>query len=232
MKQWGQWIWSSFGLRLVWRCCVVCLLLCFLPVIIFFRGLRLLFMRCQACVFFTQWLRSPAQVGAAFPSSVFLARKIAQVVRTLDCSGYIVELGAGLGAVTAQLLKSGIPQERLIVIERSPLMVSQLRSQFPNLTVIEGDATSLSEYLEDYLGHIEVVVSSLPLRSLSGIARGKIFSELQRLLPEQGAFIQYTYALNASRSFYPAAFESCSSSLVWRNIPPAKVECFSIRGVL
>ncbi len=229
MRQWGQWIWSSCGLRLVWRCCVVCLLLCSLPAIIFFRGLRSLFMRCQVCVFFTQWLRSPAQLGAVFPSSVFLARKIAQVAHAVDCSGYIVELGAGLGAVTAQLLESGIPPERLIVLERSSLMANQLRSQFPNLTVIEGDAACLSEYLKDYLGRIKVVVSSLPLRSLSDVERGDIFSGLQLLLSEQGTFIQYTYALSASRSLYPAAFESCSSSLVWRNVPPAKVECFSIR---
>ena len=232
MKQWGQLIWSSFGLRLVWRCCVVGLLLCSLPVVIFFRGLRSLFIRCRMCVFFIQWLRSPARVGAVFPSSVFLARKIAHVVHAVDCSGYIVELGAGLGSVTAQLLESGIPAERLIVLERSSLMVGQLRSQFPNLTVIEGDAACLSKYLKDYLGHIGVVVSSLPLRSLSDVERGNIFSELRLVLPEQGAFIQYTYALSASRSLYPAAFESCSSSLVWRNIPPAKVECFSIRGVL
>ena len=229
MRQWGQWIWSSCGLRLVWRCCVVCLLLCSLPAIIFFRGLRPLFMRCQVCVFFTQWLRSPAQLGAVFPSSVFLARKIAQVAHAVDCSGYIVELGAGLGAVTAQLLESGIPPERLIVLERSSLMANQLRSQFPNLTVIEGDAACLSEYLKDYLGRIKVVVSSLPLRSLSDVERGDIFSGLQLLLSEQGTFIQYTYALSASRSLYPAPFESCSSSLVWRNVPPAKVECFSIR---
>ena len=229
MRQWGQWIWSSCGLRLVWRCCVVCLLLCSLPAMIFFRGLRPLIMRCQVCVFFAQWLRSPAQVGAVFPSSVFLARKIAQVAHAVDCSGYIVELGAGLGAVTAQLLESGIPPERLIVLERSSLMANQLRSQFPNLRVIEGDAACLSEYLKDYLGHIKVVVSSLPLRSLSDVERGDIFSGLQLLLSEQGTFIQYTYALSASRSLYPATFESCSSSLVWRNVPPAKVECFSIR---
>jgi len=229
VRQWGQWIWSSCGLRLVWRCCVVCLLLCSLPAMIFFRGLRPLIMRCQVCVFFAQWLRSPAQVGAVFPSSVFLARKIAQVAHAVDCSGYIVELGAGLGAVTAQLLESGIPSERLIVLERSSLMANQLRSQFPNLRVIEGDAACLSEYLKDYLGHIKVVVSSLPLRSLSDVERGDIFSGLQLLLSEQGTFIQYTYALSASRSLYPATFESCSSSLVWRNVPPAKVECFSIR---
>ena len=131
--------------------------------------------------------------------------------------------------MTAQLLKSGIPPERLIVLERSPFMVDQLRSRFSNLTVIEGDATSLSEYLREYSGRIELVVSSLPLRSFSDEERRNVFSELQRLLPEQGIFIQYTYALTASRSFYPATFESCSTSLVWRNIPPAKVECFSLR---
>ena len=232
MRQWGQWIWSSCGLRLVWRCCVVGLLLCSLPVMIFFRGLRPLFMRCQVCVFFTQWLRSPAQVGAVFPSSVFLAQKIARVAHAADCSGYILELGAGLGAVTAQLLESGIPSERLIVLERSPLMVGQLRSRFPNLTVIEGDAACLSECLKGYLGPVDLVVSSLPLRSLSGVVRESIFSELELVLPEQGTFIQYTYALSASRSLYPATFECCSSSVVWRNVPPAKVECFSVRRVL
>ena len=118
--------------------------------------------------FGSELLNNPRPVGSAVPSSRFLARRIAGFLPR-NPRGYVVELGAGTGAITAALLDRGIPSDRLILVERSETMVRLLMRRFPLLNVALGDAAELRSLLTAFLGkdNIEVsyVVSSLPLRT-------------------------------------------------------------------
>src|ERR1017187_8606637 len=118
--------------------------------------------------FFTfggELLSNPGPVGSAVPSSPFLGRRMANF---LPCSpkGYVVELGAGTGAITAALLKRGIPADRILPIERSETMVKLLKRRFPSLNIALGDATELRSLLKTWLPkdalEISYVVSSRP----------------------------------------------------------------------
>jgi len=72
----------------------------------------------------------PQAVGAACPSSRRLADYMASQAVAAS-KGYIVELGAGTGVVTASLLDHGVAPERLIVVEKSALWPPTSKSASP-----------------------------------------------------------------------------------------------------
>ena len=71
---------------------------------------------------------NPRAMGAACPSGPALAACMASRVPA-DRDGLVVELGGGTGAVTAALLKHGVPPWKLVVVERSPTLVHHLRQR-------------------------------------------------------------------------------------------------------
>src|SRR5262245_20645306 len=114
-------------------------------------------------------LRNPKQIGAICPSSIFLARRMSEFLTT-DPSHWVVELGAGTGAITSGLLRSGLPPERLIAVEKSAELAAGLERQFPGVRIICGDAKNLEGLLNGGCGaksgKIGHVVSSIPLKLL------------------------------------------------------------------
>jgi len=184
-------------------------------------------------VFSGEVLTNPGPIGAAAPSSVALARRIA---RSLPAArdGYVIELGAGTGAVTDELLKHGVAPDRLLPVELSPNMVRHLCKRFPGVRVLRGDASKLGELLRAELPargfRVSHIVSSLPLRSLPLGVVARIVREVKRLLPPGGVFVQYTYDLGCRRFRPLESFERMSSSVVWMNLPPARVDVFRLRA--
>lgn len=173
-------------------------------------------------LFFRQWLRHPRDVGAAWPSSRRLARRMVANVPARG-SGLVLELGAGTGVVTRALLAHGVAPERLRVIERSPLFVRCLRRRFPELTIIEGDATALADYLPS--GHaVDAIVSSLPLRAMPADVVAPIVDQWQRLVRPGGVVSQFTYVPIGRLHDADAYFLQGADSWVAANLPPARVE--------
>lgn len=183
-------------------------------------------------VFGEALLTSPDKVGAAVPSSRALAARLARAV-SLRGEGYVVELGAGTGSVTQALLERGVPPERLIPIELSEKMAGYLRERFPGVRVVAGDASRLGALLHDDLGlargSVKHIVSSLPLRSLPKPVVARIATEVALVLGRRGRFIQFTYDLRPRTNSALAAFRRAHTSLVWFNIPPARVDVFHAR---
>jgi phosphatidylethanolamine/phosphatidyl-N-methylethanolamine N-methyltransferase len=173
---------------------------------------------------------NPSSIGAACPSSPWLAQQIASFVPK-DPKGYVVELGAGTGAVTEALLARGIPTDRILAIERSPELSQFLKKKFPRLQVITGDACHLNKLLHDHWSgqkrEVEMVVSCLPLRSLPKYVVQGIVEELNKLLGVEGRYIQFTYDLRPNHPCHVAGFTREASKVVWRNIPPARVDLFA-----
>jgi phospholipid N-methyltransferase len=146
----------------------------------------------------------------------------------------VLELGAGTGAITAGLLRRGVPMDRLIVIERSEAMVRVLRRRFPGASVIEGDAAELHHIVQDQLqlstSDVSHIVSSLPLRSIPRESAGRIASAIQDFLCHGARLIQYTYDLrNGSTSWYER-LGHVQSSVIWLNVPPARVDLYAAAG--
>ena len=173
---------------------------------------------------------NPRAMGAACPSMPSLAACMASHV-PMDRDGLVVELGGGTGAVTAALLKHGVPPWKLVVIERSPTLSHHLRQRFPQLSVIQGDAAHLMKLLgydksNDKSKKVGSIVSSLPLRSLHPATTRAISHQFESLLEPGGLLIQYTYDLRGTGVRLLPHFRRLSSKIIWSNLPPARVEVF------
>ena len=182
--------------------------------------------RAKGFYYFTrELLRNPRSIGAICPSGKQLSRLMASLIP--DSKGLIVEIGAGTGAITKAILKRGVDKSRLLVIERSPELCQTLRTRFPGVNVIEGDATILSSYLPAEMP-VAAIVSSVPLVNLAGEVRNAILEQIHLIVKDYGCVIQYTYAVWGTSPYYKAGFSREKFHLVPWNVPPAKVECFRV----
>ncbi len=171
------------------------------------------------------FLKSPQQIGAVAPSSRFLARRMMDTLN-LDQASTIVELGAGTGAITTELLQRTGPSSKIMIIDSNPAAVSILRQRLAgrsNLFIVEGDARELKNILKVHnFGKVDAVVSSLPYASLGENITRHILSAAAESLTPNGHFVafQYTPILRKTLENY---FHIQSSSVVLRNFPPAIV---------
>ena len=183
--------------------------------------------------FGSELLSNPGPVGSAMPSSPFLARRIARFLPP-NPKGYIVELGAGTGAITTALLARGIPGDRLISVERSETMVRLLQRRFPSVNVTLGDAGELRALLKPYITgrvrEVSYVVSSLPLRSLPEADVENIMAEIGHVLNKDGKLLQYTYDLRRTPHWSLSGFKRRYTTVVWANFPPARLDVFQKNG--
>ena len=70
----------------------------------------------ESWLFFRRWLADPWAMGSVAPSSPALRRRITREIRC-EPDEVVVEFGGGTGPITAAILESGIPAERLYSFE-------------------------------------------------------------------------------------------------------------------
>ncbi len=181
----------------------------------------------EGILFVEEFIKSPSTVGAVYPSSKRLAKRMAKEV-VVNKNDIIVELGAGTGRVTKALLECGIFPCQLVVIEKSPKLADALRKKFPLVNVIEGDAINLLDLLNEYdQSCIRYIISSLPFRSLLTTVTNAIMQQITKLLSNNTKLVQFSYSLCSKEPSYFADFRLFRSSIVWLNIPPARVNVFT-----
>ncbi len=167
-----------------------------------------------------------SMVGALFPSLKRLASNLVQQVSKKP-SGLVVELGAGIGAITAALLNQKRLFHQLIVIERSAKLTNHLMQRFPELSIIQGDACQLHKLINKFTSSpIQAIVSSLPLRALSPSTIEKIGIEINQVLIKGGLYIQYTYSLWGKPLSLSSQLKLVNQQWVWQNLPPARIDVF------
>lgn len=172
-------------------------------------------------LFLNEVLWHPSSAGAVFPSSRNLATRIARMV-PVKGTGLVVELGAGTGTVTQALLDHGIQADRLLIIERSAALATHLRSRFPRLRIIQGDAGNLGDFLPADTP-IDAVVSGVPLRSLPYAESRAIVEHWRAVLPVGTLIVQFTYALSGPLRHLTNGFIQLASEIIWLNFPAARV---------
>ncbi len=174
-------------------------------------------------LFWRRWISDPRSVGAVVPSSPALTRRMAREV-VLREGEAVVELGPGTGTVTRALLKSGVPEERLILVELDPEMHKFLAARFPRALVLCGDAAKLDRLLPpQWRGRVSTVVSSLPLLAIPLKTRARIAEAVFRVLAPGGRMVQFTYSpFSPLRNAVPQ-LRSKRTGFAAFNIPPATV---------
>ena len=172
---------------------------------------------------FKLWLKNPRSIGAVTVSSSELAAAMArQIPRGGD--GYVVELGGGTGAVTRAIVAAGIPPEKLIVIERDPMLHKHLVERFPGVRILLGDALHLPSLLKRHgIVPVKAIVSSLPLLSLKKSIQLRIGAQAFAVLQPGAPLIQFTYGLFSPLPRGRLGITGGVEERVLQNLPPASV---------
>lgn len=166
-----------------------------------------------------QWLKTPAMVGAILPSSRHLAKVMARHAGGAEA---MVELGAGTGTITRELVRQ-YPATPLMLFEQNSALAARLHSHFPHAKIIAECFHARTDLLAG-LPERAVFVSSLPFRSLPADIAIPTITALHRLLADnpKRRMIQFTYQPRAPfRAPQGLVWRRCMT--VWRNAPPAGV---------
>jgi phosphatidylethanolamine/phosphatidyl-N-methylethanolamine N-methyltransferase len=180
----------------------------------------------DAAVFFGLWLQKPLRIAATNPSSARLADALARCVE-LARPGPVLELGAGTGSLTRGLLRAGCPPDRIIALERERRLAAMLRRDFPETTLIEGDATRIGEYLAGRVQSLCAVVSSLPLKWFPLSAQRAVVDPCLDLLGPSGRFLQLTNAFSSPLPVDRLGIAGNEIGRVWLNVLPAQIWSYS-----
>ncbi|MDX1483773.1 MAG: methyltransferase domain-containing protein [Alphaproteobacteria bacterium] len=174
-------------------------------------------------LFWRRWVSNPRGIGAVAPSAPALTRRMAREVVLRDGEA-VVELGPGTGTVTQALIKAGVPEDRLILVERDPEMHEYLRDRFPHATVIRGDAAELATVVpERWKGRVSTVVSSLPLLGFPMDSRARIADQVFDTLAEGGRLVQFTYSPFCPLRRVVRGIKSQRTGFAAFNLPPATI---------
>ncbi|MBA3732827.1 methyltransferase domain-containing protein [Patescibacteria group bacterium] len=179
-------------------------------------------------IFLLEALRKFKQIGSILPSSKYLGKSMAKFVSGKE--GFVVvELGAGTGVITKEILKKLSKTGRLIAFENNKDLAEYLRQNImdPRLIVLEKNVLSMKKYLND-LGYskVDCIISGLPLGTIKKSDRTKILETIQKLLKKDGAYIQFQYFLSSLSMIKKHFSRTKIKNYELRNFPPAFVyEC-------
>lgn len=177
-----------------------------------------------------EFIHAPTHVGSVCPSSKALTKALTEAV-PFQQDGLIIDLGAGSGIVTEELLRSGISPKRILGVEISPGFRNIFMQRCPGVPLVIGDARRLTDILAQYAKEQQVcaVISSLPFRVMSATETADILKEVKKVMLQSGGIlIQYTYALWTTFPLRKHGFAPYATQRVLSNIPPAKVDCYSV----
>ena len=173
--------------------------------------------------FIRSWIDKPLRTGAVMPSSKALARAMARAVDP-QAPGPVIELGPGTGPVTAALVERGIDPSRLVLVEFNPDFCRLLRTRYPTATVIQGDAYRLRRLLDTTLKEpAAAIVSGLPLLTKPLRTRLRLLADAVAVMKPGAPLVQFTYGVVPPIPKTLAGVSAEPSSLVWLNIPPARI---------
>jgi phospholipid N-methyltransferase len=171
------------------------------------------------------------RVGAVAPSSRSLARQAIAPVPTVG-DPVVVELGPGTGAFTHAIQHRLAGRGRHIAIEIDVMFAEVLRSRYPGLEVVVGDAATLPDVLAARgITAADVVVSGLPWSAFSAARAHSVLDAVAVSLRPSGAFTTFAYlhaiwappARRLRRDLERTFQEVVPGRTVWANMPAALV---------
>lgn len=186
-------------------------------------------LRRENALFFRRWLKSPTQLGTLAPISQTLARDAANLLnlsQTTQDKKIIVEIGAGTGRLSREILAQGINPKHFYAVELDGELSEFLTETLPGTHIIHGDATLLSDLLPpEIVGNVDVLYSVIPLMYLSQEMRDAIYQAAQAVLKPGGLFYHVCYSpISPFKNRSDIASQRVISK--WINLPPGFVWIF------
>jgi len=169
--------------------------------------------------FLRSFLSGPRQVGAVLPTSRATVRAMLDLA-PVGAASCVVELGAGTGPLTRDLVGRLGPQATALAFEIDPALAEGLAAEVrdPRLRVVADSAERMGAHLNGQ--RPEVIFSALPFTSLPKPVRDGVLAEVRRLLAPGGVFVVLQYSPFMERDLR-RAFGSVQRRISLPNVPPA-----------
>lgn len=177
--------------------------------------------------FIGEFVRNPARAGAVAATSTDCVAGFLDEVPTAGANT-VIELGAGSGAITAQLAERLPDSASLLAVEVSPALVAQLRSRCPGVDVACASAFDLPDLVRARgLPPVDLIVCSVPW-TLLGEQRDRFLGAARAALTEGGGFSTLLVAHRAREDGAAAArlgrhfSDVRAGRMLWGNLPPLR----------
>ena len=169
--------------------------------------------------FFRSFLANPRAVGAILPTSRRTVRDMLDMA-DFERARTVVELGAGTGVYTEEVIARLRPDARFLAFEVDPDLIATLsgRIEDPRLQVINDSAENVGDYLDG--AKVDVVVSGLPFTSLPPPVKRNVFGAMRSVLAPDGVMVAIQYSTMAQRDL-ESHFASVRRRVSPVNVPPA-----------
>jgi len=142
--------------------------------------------------FLRAFLKNWKEVGWPVQTSQDAARKICDAINFQEARR-VIEIGAGTGNVTREVLKCLAPDGELIVFEINSELCRHLRAiDDRRLVVCNASAFDLRETVT---GKADYVISALPIANLSSASLARFYEGVTAVLKESGCCIQLQLSL-------------------------------------
>lgn len=171
--------------------------------------------------FLRAFFANPRRVGAVLPTSRTTVRVMLDMA-PIAAARCVVELGAGTGVHTHEILRRLGPRGALLAFEIDRVLSAALAAELqdPRVRVIADSAENLEAHLDGQ--RPEVIVSALPLTSLPRPVRREILGVTRRVLADDGVMLVLQYSPFMQREL-EHTFGSVERRLSPLNLPPAVV---------
>jgi phospholipid N-methyltransferase len=152
----------------------------------------------QCRQFYKEFRRTFGTTGSILPSSRNLARAMVWPFRRRHSPARVLEVGAGTGAVTAEILRHMEPGDHLDIVEINSQFVDVLRRRFATEPLFQAHSPQtrvIHAPLQDVVGDgvYDFMISGLPLNNFPISQVRDIFHAYQRLLKRGGTLSYFEY---------------------------------------
>ncbi len=199
----------------------------------------------SGCTMLSLRAKNPDVIGAVAESSTYLAKVITREIPSFGPEKHILEVGAGTGVFTEQIIQKLRPYDRLDVVELMPELCTILEEKFGQLNNVKIFCGDILEWSPPYRYYY--IVSGLPFNSFPADHVEKITARYLELSEPHAAcsFFEYKWlpsllpigmdtqeknrfkATRAAIEGFVTRFEKSSAS-VYLNVPPAVVHFLEI----
>ncbi len=167
------------------------------------------------------WARHPLQVGEIVITSQATVRFMLGLTGT-DWAEVpeVLELGAGTGSYTGQILDRLGPHATVTAIERDPRLATRAKARYPDdkrLTVLCEDAGLELERRDP--GTVPLMVSALPWTSMQPAERDRLLRLVASRLAPDGELLTIQYSTACDRLFH-RFFGDVTHAWSVANLPP------------
>ena len=173
--------------------------------------------------FFKESILNLRTTGAVVRSSKYLVREMLKPINFKNAK-VIVELGAGDGVLTIEILTKMQPDARLLCFEINPEFCKVLKEiDDERFFLIEDSAEKLEAHLRRMgIKEVDYIISGIPFVALPDEMAYSIVHGCHKVLKIAGLYIQFHYSTLIKR-MYQHIFGNVDVNFVARNLPPAFV---------